>query len=135
MEIREYKSKDYQQVVELWLRCGIELNQSDTLEELDKGQRHNPGLFLVAEDDRRICGVALGFFNGRRGWVNHLAVSIEYRGRGLGKQLLAALEERLVKLGCPRLNLHILPESAGLQHYYAKLGYVRQDVIYMYKLL
>lgn len=74
-----------------------------------------PALFgIVAEVDGEVAGMALWFLNystwrGRHGvYLEDLYVSPEFRGRGLGKALLAALAEICVEGGYQRLEWSVL---------------------------
>ena len=136
MKIREYKAEDHEALCCFWLESGIGLDSTDSAEELAKAQLLNPGLFLIAESEEgTICGSVLGLFNGRRRWINHLAVSPLHRKQGIARKLLAELEKRLISRGCPQLNLHILPSNSGVSEFYEKVGYLRKEVIYMAKRL
>ena len=89
---------------------------------------------LIDEDEAgQLNGSVFGTFDGRRGWVNRLAVRLAMRGRGIGTGLLAALEERLTALGCPQVNLLVDDEHTA--RFYAALGYQAYDVIFMTKSL
>src|SRR6266545_1260327 len=49
----------------------------------------NPGLFLLALDERGLAATALGGWDGRRGWLYHVAVrAADQRRRGLGARLV-----------------------------------------------
>ena len=77
----------------------------------------------------------MGSYDGRRGWVNHLAVAPERQGQGLGAAIMAELERRLVTKGCEKVNLLIEPDNAGVQAFYEKLSYSRDPLIFMEKWL
>ena len=84
MQIREFKAEDYPQVFALWKASGLDNGRSDSLESLLKQLERDADLFLVAEDDKRIVGVVLGRWEGRRGWINRLTVAPEQRHKKLG---------------------------------------------------
>jgi ribosomal protein S18 acetylase RimI-like enzyme len=46
-------------------------------------------------DGDRLVGVVLGSHDGRKGWINRLAVRPEYRRRGVALRLIAACEEAI----------------------------------------
>jgi ribosomal protein S18 acetylase RimI-like enzyme len=96
----------------------------------------HPDLVLVAEGEaEEVAGVVFGTFDGRRGWVNRLAVDPGYRGRGIATALLDGLERRLAAKGCPKVNLLVEPGNAGAAALYAKLGYQVDELIFMEKFL
>ena len=46
---------------------------------------------LIIETDGEIVGSVLGGFDGRRGYIYHLAVVEKMKGRGVGKMLMDEL--------------------------------------------
>ncbi len=53
----------------------------------------------------------------------NLAVYPQARGKGVGKQLLRALEEKAQERGMRRLVLDVLPENQGARQLYQRLGF------------
>ncbi|MGP8134619.1 MAG: GNAT family acetyltransferase [Thermoplasmata archaeon] len=133
--LRAYVPGDFSSVRRLWRESGLVLGPSDTRAELERARRRNPDLFLVAEADGRLIGVVLGRFDGRRGWVNHLAVAPELRYRGIGSTLMRELERRLRAKGCPKVNLHVLRANRGICAFYERIGYERATLVFMGKWL
>jgi ribosomal protein S18 acetylase RimI-like enzyme len=74
-------------------------------------------------------------WDGRRGWMNHLAVAPEYRRKRLGSKLVAELEARLKAKECEKLNLFIAAANAKVQPFYEIIGYNRDDLVFMEKWL
>jgi ribosomal protein S18 acetylase RimI-like enzyme len=122
-------------VIDLWQKCGLEIGHSDTKESLRQQLQRDEDLFIIAEEDNRIVGAVLGRWDGRRGWLNHLAVAPDYRHQRLGSLLVAQLEERLKAKGCEKLNLFIAASNSGVQGFYQFLGYTRDELIFMEKWL
>jgi ribosomal protein S18 acetylase RimI-like enzyme len=74
-------------------------------------------------------------YDGHRGWISYLAVSPAYQNQGLGRQLMADIEERLAAMGCPKINLLIRTDNAAVTSFYEKLGYKTDAVSSMGKRL
>jgi ribosomal protein S18 acetylase RimI-like enzyme len=53
----------------------------------------------VAEAAGEIVGVILGTHDGRRAWLNRLAVAPDFRRRGIARALVRTVEERVDALG------------------------------------
>lgn len=125
LTIRQFTMDDYDTVYALWGRAGegIHLRRSDKRSEILKKIQRDPDLFLVAEVDGQIVGAVMGGFDGRRGMVYHLAVDHPYRGRGIGKRLMAELEARLKAKGCIKYYLLVTNENTEAQVFYQKLGW------------
>ena len=135
LHLREFQMEDYQRVVDLWHSAGIVLSRSDDKEGVAKKLGRDPDLFVVSDDGGRIIGAVMGCYDGRRGWVNHLAVAPDYQRRGLGAAIMAELELRLQAKGCDKVNLLIEPSNSNAQGFYEKLGYERDELIFMEKWL
>lgn len=98
--------------------------------ELTAKLTRDPQLFLVAEVDQEIAGVLLGTYDGRRGMILRLAVDPAHRRRGLATMLVAEIEKRFQALGCPRVNLLVLPQDTAALGFWQALGYLPQpDVL------
>ena len=111
------------------------MSPSDRRIELDRSRRRDPDLFLVAQRDNRLVGVVLARFDGRRGWINHLAVDPPERRLGIGGRLVGEAERRLARKGCAKVNLHVTRENEEVCEFYERLGYGRRDLIFMDKWL
>jgi ribosomal protein S18 acetylase RimI-like enzyme len=135
MQIREFKTADYPQVIALWESSGLVMSRSDTLESLTKQLERDADLFLVAKENKRIVGVVLGRWEGRRGWINRLAVAPDRRHKKLGSLLVTEVEKRLKAKGCEKVNLLIDGDNSGVQAFYQQSGYNRDDLIFMEKWL
>ena len=99
------------------------MGPSDTRAEIEKKLRRDPDLFLVAEAEGYLIGTVIGGYDGRRGFVYHLAVDATLRGRGVGSRLMAELEARLRAKGCMRCYLLVTPENVAAREYYEKRGW------------
>lgn len=89
---------------------------------------------VAAEAAGRLVGTAIGRVDGDRGWILRITLPPEWRGRGLGSELLAALEQRLVSAGARRLTC-VLPEGETGSQALRNSGFAeRQDITWYDKL-
>ncbi|MFT3895754.1 MAG: GNAT family N-acetyltransferase [Anaerolineales bacterium] len=126
VQIREFQFPvDYDQVYQLWegIEKGVRVGRSDTPREIEKKLSRDPDLFLVAECDGRIIGSVIGGFDGRRGLIYHLAVASEFRGNGIGTQLMDELETRLRSKGCLKSYLLVTLDNTEAEEYYKRHGW------------
>lgn len=121
---------DYPVVYHLWSTAGpgIHVRRSDDSAEIAKKLQRDPDLFLLAELDGQVVGTVLGGFDGRRGMVYHLAVGSGYRQRGIGKALMAELENRLRQKGCIRYYLLVTNDNLDAMRFYQDLGWDEMDL-------
>jgi ribosomal protein S18 acetylase RimI-like enzyme len=135
IEIREFTMDDYDAAYALWLDSapGVGVGRSDTRCEIEKKLQRDPDLFLVAVDDDKLIGTVFGGFDGRRGIVYHLAVARAYRNNGLGKMLMAKVEERMAAKGCLKSYLLVTRENTSVIDFYRDLGWDVMDITIMGK--
>lgn len=90
---------------------------------------HPAALVLLAFADGRPVGVAVCFFGLSTFQalpllnVHDLAVLPEFRGRGIGRVLLEALEDRAVRDGCCRLTLEVQDDNRPARSLYEGFGF------------
>ena len=135
MRIREFEDRDEDGVVVLWQRCGLVRPWNDARKDIARKRKVQGELFLVGEFDGAIVGSVMGGYEGHRGWVNYLAVDEAHRRGGLGRALMAEIETRLRKLGCPKLNLQVRSENGAVLAFYERLGYLQDAVVSLGKRL
>ena len=70
---------------------------------------------VAAEMSGQLIGTAIGRVDRDRGWVLRITLHPEWRGRGLGSELLAALEQRLIRAGARRLTCALPEGETGSQ--------------------
>lgn len=70
---------------------------------------------VAAEVSGQMVGVAVGRVDRDRGWILRITLHPQWRGRGLGSELLAELEHRLVAAGARRLTCALPRGETGSQ--------------------
>ncbi len=135
MKIRAFAEADEDRAVNLWDRCGLLRPWNDPRRDIARKLQVQRELFLVGEIDGRIVAVVMAGYEGHRGWVDYLAVEPELQGKGLGRQMLAAVERGLAERGCPKVQLQIRRGNLGVVRFYRELGYAEDEVISMGKRL
>lgn len=123
--VRPFRMADYEDVLALWRSVGpgLHIRPSDRRGEIAKKLQRDPDLFLVAEAQDGIAGVIMGAWDGRRGWLHHLAVASGYRRQGIATALVGAVEERLREKGCLKVNLLVFSDNQSARDFYRMLGY------------
>ena len=133
--IRQYSSGDQKAVIALWQKCNLTRMWNNPRLDIERKLKVNPELFLVGLAENRVIATAMGGYEGHRGWVNYLAVDPEYQRKGLGQQIMKAIEDKLLAIGCPKINLQIRMDNLSAVAFYKSIGYKTDDVISMGKRL
>lgn len=129
MQIREFQPTDQEAVIALWIRCGLTRPWNNPHADIERKLAVDPDLFLVGEIDGAIVASVMGGYEGHRGWINYLAVDPSMQRRGLGRQMMDAVEARLLALGCPKINLQVRDTNEQATGFYRAIGYAVDPVV------
>jgi ribosomal protein S18 acetylase RimI-like enzyme len=133
IEISQFTSGDYDDVMALWLETeGLTLRSADSREGISRYLLRNPGLSFIARDEGRLVGAVLAGTDGRRGYLQHLAVARSHRGRGLGRTLGDKSLTALGSLGIEKCHLMVRQENVQARDFWRHVGWQeRSDVVLM----
>jgi len=131
LHIRPMAITDYEAVRALWSSCeGVGLNDADRPESLSAYLERNPGMSFVAQQDDAIVGAVLCGHDGRRGYLNHLAVSPTNRGQGIARRLVAHCLEALQRADIAKCHLFIFTSNQDGRNFWQKIGWeLRDDLV------
>lgn len=129
--IEVMKPEDFAAVYDLWLSVkGMGLNNLDDTEEgFAAFLRRNPSTCFKASEDGVMCGVIMAGHDGRRGYIYHTAVREECRGRGIGRALVEAVKEALIREGIKKTALVVFKTNESGNAFWEKLGFHERDDI------
>jgi ribosomal protein S18 acetylase RimI-like enzyme len=130
INIREFHyPDDYSKVIGIWekIEKGVRVGVSDAPNEIEKKLQRDPELFLVAEKNGELIGTIIGGFDGRRGFIYHVAVVASYRGQGIGSRLMMEVENRLRAKGCIRCHLLVNNDNMEARSFYENHGWKALD--------
>lgn len=135
MQIRPFERGDEAAVISLWDQCGLLRPWNDPRKDIERKLKVRPDLFLVGLVDGQIVASVMAGYEGHRGWINYLAVSLAYRHQGLGREIMSAAEERLRECGCPKINLQVRTTNQEVIDFYRSMGFEIDDVVSLGKRL
>lgn len=125
---------DYDEILALWSRAGLSVRPAgrDAPEafarQLAGGQQRAIGLRASGE----LVAIAVLTHDGRKGWINRLAVDPAYRRQGLARTLVAEAERWFTQdLGLEIWAALIEGDNRDSQALFAALGFQRHDVVYV----
>lgn len=131
MHYRNITIKDYEMLIEFWKKVpGITPSGCDGYEAMDIFLDRNAGLSLACEDEgKNIIATILCGYDGRRGYLYHLAVSKEYRKQGIGKKLLDMAIDLLKEKGIEKCHLFVNENNPEAKKFYKAAGWLKRDDI------
>ena len=88
-------------------------------------------LLFVATDADTVIGTAMAGYDGHRGWLYTVAVSPEYRRRGIGTALVRHAVAALRTAGCTKVNLQIRSTNLAVRKFYESLGFEAEERLSM----
>ena len=84
--------------------------------------------------ESQIVGTVLGGFDGRRGYIYHLAVHNDYQLKNIGEQLMLKCFSAFKELGIEKCHMMVFKNNFGAIAFYEKIGCkLRNDVVVMTK--
>jgi ribosomal protein S18 acetylase RimI-like enzyme len=132
MDIRLLSIADYDSIIELWKSAGLPFKPHgrDTREKMNVQLKKDADLFIGAFEENELIGVIIGTDDGRKGWINRLAISPEYTRSGVATRLIKELEDALKRRG--RRIICTLVEDPNEVSFalFIKAGYVKHDDIH-----
>lgn len=134
--IRIMNIDDYEKVYDLWIHTeGMGLNEADDSKEgIQKYLIRNPTTCFVAEENGEMIGVIMSGHDGRRGYIYHTTVKEEYRGHGIGKNLVESAMTALEQEGIHKAALVAFEKNISGNAFWENIGFtVRDDLVYRNK--
>ena len=133
--IRGFRIEDYGAVIALWDKAGLTYRPKgrDSREKIDDEIRKDTTIFLIAEINSIPVGSILGTHDGRKGWINRLAVDPELRRYNIARRLVAGVEDRLSQAGIEVTACLIEEGNVESMRFFQRLGYERYEIAYFSK--
>jgi N-acetylglutamate synthase len=131
LEIRRADVADYDDIVGVWAEAGLSYRPQgrDRRESVQRELRRGTGAFFLASSAGCPVGVVLGTHDGRKGWINRLAVVPAYRRKGVASRLVREVEAWLEAEGIELCAALIESPNGGSMAFFAEIGYVHDPEI------
>lgn len=124
---------DPQKIIDFWKRNSITITPTDSPEEIKAAARLHPQLFIVGlGPDGTMVGTVWGGFDGRRGYVAHLAVDEPFREQGLGSLLMEKVEAEFKQLNVYKVHLFVEQHNSAVGDFYRRRGYKERTDLTVY---
>ncbi|MGW7819629.1 GNAT family N-acetyltransferase [Streptomyces puniciscabiei] len=121
--IRPAARDDLDTVLAFWKTAAEGTSISDDREGVERLVARDPEALILAEQAGELVGTVIAGFDGWRCHLYRLAVHPERRRQGIGSALLAAAEERFVRLGGRRADAMVLVRNETAHHAWSAAGY------------
>ena len=134
LTVRPLKVTELKEMVRIWIDSGLPRRPTgrDSMANLKEQWRASPELFLGAFDGDKLVGVVIVSDDGRKGWINRLAVLPEAQGKGIAKMLIEWAERTLRKRGRLLFCVQIEHGNDASMRLFEKVGYHKENDIYYF---
>ncbi|MGW0911935.1 GNAT family N-acetyltransferase [Streptomyces sp. NPDC002784] len=127
LRIRAAGPEDLDAVLAFWKVAAEGTSISDDRDGVERLVDRDPEALILAERGDALAGTVIAGFDGWRCHLYRLAVHPDHRRQGIGAALLAAAEERFVRLGGRRGDAMVLQRNEQGQHAWRAAGYVPEE--------
>ena len=136
IQLRNMSVSDYDRLIGLWNEAGLEHRPEgrDSLASISKDLANANSLFLLAWDGIDLVGSVLCTDDGRKGWINRMAVAPSHRRQGVARILVHAAEEHFRAKGIEIFSILVYRSNLSSLELFHALGYEDHDgTIYLSK--
>ncbi|MFQ6008703.1 MAG: GNAT family N-acetyltransferase [Candidatus Zixiibacteriota bacterium] len=135
-EIRRLTIDDYNDLIRVWADAGLTYRPfgRDRKDRIEKQMKRSDTAFIGLFEDGQLVATGLATFDGRKGWINRVAVDPDHRRRGLAGEIIRACETFLEDLGAEIIGGLIEDNNLPSMALFQKHGYLyHEDVLYFSK--
>lgn len=136
MDLIQLSAADYDRVVELWRLAGLPFRAKgrDARQAFIKQLESGVQTVLGLEQQGELVGVVVATHDGRKGWVNRLAIDPAHRRQGFALALIEAAEEHLSQQGIEVIATLIEAQNNVSRELFLRAGYQEHpDILYASK--
>lgn len=135
-DLRKLTADDYDDIIRVWADAGLpyKLDGRDSRTRIAVEIERDDTAFYGLFEDSRMLAVGLATFDGRKGWINRVAVDPDRRGEGFGGEIIKACEQFLRERGAEIIAALIEDVNSPSISLFQKQGYViMKEVLYFSK--
>ena len=125
-------------LIDLWINSSLPIKTKgrDTKENIRIQLQFDHNRFFVARVSEVLVGAIIASHNGRKGWINRLAVLPEFRGKGIASSLIQKAEEFFLSNNIKIFACLIEDWNDYSMKFFISKNYVKhKDIIYFTKKL
>lgn len=132
LKLRALRPAEVELLSGLWTDAELPFRPKgrDSLQNLKKQRLRDPQLFVGAFLGPTLVGAVIASDDGRKGWINRLAILPSARGKGVATMLVRHCERILRKRGRLLLCVHIEAYNTESLKLFKHLGYNKEEDIF-----
>ncbi len=132
--IRQMRRQEVSDLPILWTNAGLPFRPKgrDSMRNLLRQRDRDPELFIGAFMKGEMVAAAIASDDGRKAWINRLAVVPEHRHRGLALAMIRRCESVMRRRGRHVFCVLIEDYNDESMNLFGKAGYMREESIHYY---
>ncbi len=130
---RQLSINQYDDIINLWKKAGLPFRPRgrDSRAHIAQEMEGTDTAFIGIFDNNKLVAAGLATYDGRKGWINRVAVDPDYRGRGLAGKIITACEQFLEGIGAEIIACLIEDYNKPSMALFQKHGYILgKDILY-----
>ncbi|MEU7499799.1 GNAT family N-acetyltransferase [Streptomyces griseofuscus] len=127
LSVRPALPGDLDAVLAFWRTAAEGTSISDDRAGVERLLERDPQALILAERGGELVGTVIAGFDGWRCHLYRLAVAPERRRQGVATALLAAAEERFLRLGGRRADAMVLVRNERARYAWSAAGYAPEE--------
>lgn len=135
-DIRRLTIDDFDDIHRIWSDSGLPTKPGgrDSRAMIEKEMQKSVVAYFGLFDNNKMIGVGIANFDGRRGWVNRVAIDPDQRGKKLASKIIDVCEQFLYDSGAVVICALIEEENSPSMACFAGSGYTAEkEIIYWTK--
>jgi len=109
------------------IRREVFINEQQVPEELEWDEFDQDALHAIVKKEQEVIGTARLIIDGQDARLGRMAIKKDFRGQGIGQEMLEALVTKLLELHVTLIKLHAQVHAVS---FYAKLGFEAHGEIF-----
>jgi len=133
-DLRRLTIADYDALINLWGDAGLPYRPlgRDTSEKIAREMARPETAFFGIFEDGTMTSSGLATYDGRKGWINRVAVHPDCRRRGLGAEIIVACEQFLDDIGAEIIAVLIEDDNLPSMDLFQQHGYLFGEGIHYF---
>lgn len=131
VNVRRMTLDDYDGVLSLWTEADLPFRPygRDERGKIAAEVEADTAVFLVAEREKKLIGVVLATHDGRKGWINRLAVAPEFQRLGMARLLVSEVQRRMEERGLEIFAALVDSGNDASHRFFEAIGYVHDPTM------
>ena len=126
--VRSFQLSDYAPLTHLLQETLSDTCYEETMEAFGRQLSWDSELVMVATYQQQVVGVIIGTIDNNHGYYYRVAVSKDYRRKGIGRELINGLKKRFEQRNVRKVFVTIDSHNEPIVPFYESMGFGQTDL-------